>query len=114
MARIESVVKGDIIIERVAGRNRMIPVKKVEHNTCSKPSVHINNNACYDWGTHVRIAEGEGTLGDLEMEVSGMGDLEEDWKAVGTVRVDENGVNEDDMDAAMERIIAITNQLVKH
>lgn len=66
MARIESVVKGDIIVERVNGKNRMIPVRRVDINRCSKPSVHINDSACYDWGTDVRLADGEGTLADLE------------------------------------------------
>lgn len=78
MAKIQDVVKGDIIIERASGKNRMIPVKKVELNACSKASVHINNNACYDWGTDVQVAKGEGTLGDLEKEMTGLGDLEED------------------------------------
>lgn len=87
MARIETVVKGDIIVERVGGKNRMIPVRKVELNACSKRSVHINSNACYDWGTHVRIAEGEGTLGDLEKEMSGLGDLEEDFDPGVRVKV---------------------------
>lgn len=78
MAKIETVIKGDIIVERSNGKNRMIPVRKVEHNVCSKRSVHINDNACYDWGTDIRLAEAEGTLGDLEAEVAGLGDLETD------------------------------------
>lgn len=75
MAQIQNVVKGDIIVERVGGKNRMTPVRKVEINACSKPSVHINGNTCWDWGTHVRLAESEGTLQDLE---SAVGDLESD------------------------------------
>lgn len=66
MAKIQHVTKGDIIVERGNGKNRMTPVRKIEHNVCSKPSVHINGNECYDWGTDVRIVHGEETLGDLE------------------------------------------------
>lgn len=82
MAKIQSVVKGDIIVERINGKNRMTPVRKVEHNVCSKPSVHINGNQCWDWNQDVRLAEAEGTLGDLEKETAALGDLEEDWDKV--------------------------------
>jgi hypothetical protein len=78
VAKIQNVVKGDVIIERANGKNRMTPVRQVVINACSKRGVHINNNACYDWGTDVRIVEGEGNLGDLEKEMTGLGDLEED------------------------------------
>lgn len=97
MAKIQSVVKGDIIVERANGKKRMIPVRKVALNACSKKGVHINNNACYDWGTDVNLVEGEGTLADLEKEMTGLGDVEgdveeavdESWEkyAEGLVRV---------------------------
>jgi hypothetical protein len=63
---VQTVSKGDIIVERISGKKRMTPVRKIEVNACSKPSVHINTRDCYDWGTYVEIAMSDETLGDLE------------------------------------------------
>lgn len=76
---VQRLVKGDIIIERVGGKNRMTPIRKVEFNACSNWGVHVNSNACYDFNAVVDIVEGEGTLGDMEKEMSALGDLEEDF-----------------------------------
>lgn len=81
MARcsIQKVVKGDIIVERVNGKNRMTPVTKVEFNACSSKGVHINRNACYDFNAVVNLVDGEGTVSDLDREIAGLGDLESDF-----------------------------------
>lgn len=115
MARvsIQRLLKGDIIIERVNGKRRMTPVTKVEFNACSSHGVHVNRSMCYEFNAVVDVVDGDGNLGDLEKEMSGLGDLEEDYEPLGTVRVDANGVNEDDMDAVMDRIMSITNRLVR-
>jgi hypothetical protein len=76
---IQRIVKGDIIIERVNGKKRMIPVSKVEFNACSTYGVHINRSMCYDFNAVVDLVEGESTLGDMEKEMAGLGDLEEDF-----------------------------------
>lgn len=62
---IQDVNKGDIIVEYKNGKKSMTPVRKIELNACSKPSVHINGRECYDWNTPVVIATGDETLGDL-------------------------------------------------
>lgn len=106
MAKIQHVTKGDIIVERHNGKNRMTPVNKVELNACSKRSVHINGNACYDWGTDVRIAEGDGTLGDLEKEVAGLGDLEEDFDPGLLLTVgDVQKVHEEALEALADKLV---------
>jgi hypothetical protein len=78
-ASVQRLAKGDIIVERVNGKNRMIPVKQVEFNACSTRGVHVNRNMCYGPMDVVDLVEGEGTLGDLEKAASGLGDLEEDF-----------------------------------
>jgi hypothetical protein len=69
-ASVLRLAKGDIIIERVNGKKRMIPVKQVEFDACSTRGVHVNRNACYDSSAVVDLVEGEGTLGDLEDAVN--------------------------------------------
>jgi hypothetical protein len=64
----QRVVKGDIIIERDNGKNRMIPVRKVQHTVCSRVKVHIND-LCYDWNAVVQLVDGEGTVKDLEAAI---------------------------------------------
>ncbi len=93
MAKIQTVVKGDVILERIDGKNRMTPVRSVDYNACSKPSVHINNNECYDWGTDVRLVEADQTLGDIEKEMSGLGDLSEEYEQIADKIIN---VNKDD------------------
>lgn len=63
---IQVVYKGDIIVERVNGKNRMIPVRKVEFDACSSKGVHINTSMCYDYNAVVELVDGEATLGDLQ------------------------------------------------
>lgn len=70
------LVKGDIIIERVNGKNRMTPVRQLEFSACSSRGVHVNRNMCYDSSAVVEIVDGGGTLGDLEDELS---EFEEDF-----------------------------------
>lgn len=79
-----SLVKGDVIIERVAGKKRMTPVTKVEVNACSSRGVHVNRNMCFDATTPVEVAYAEMTLADLAEEMTGLGDLESDYEAVRT------------------------------
>lgn len=68
-ASIQSVLRGDIIVERVAGKRRMTPVKTIEFNACSSHGVHINRSMCYDSSAVVELVDGQGTLGDLEKEI---------------------------------------------
>lgn len=82
---VQKLVKGDIIIERVNGKNRMTPVRQLEFNACSTKGVHVNRNMCYDFNAVVDLVDGESTLGDMEKEVAGLGDLEEDWKELETL-----------------------------
>lgn len=84
MARcsVQRIVKGDIIIERVNGKNRMTPVKQIEFNACSSNGVHVNRSMCYDYNAVVDLVDSEGSLGDLEKEFSGLGDREEDFPTV--------------------------------
>lgn len=77
-ASVQCLAKGDIIVERANGKNRMIPVKHVEFNACSSRGVHVNRNMCYSYNDVVDLVEGEGTLGDLEEAASGLGDLPKD------------------------------------
>lgn len=79
---VQRLLKGDIIIERVNGKRRMTPVTKVEFNACSSHGVHVNRSMCYDFNAVVDLVDGEGTLGDLEKEMTGLGDLEEDLEGV--------------------------------
>lgn len=76
MSSIQRITKGDIIVERVGAKNKMIPVRKVEFNACSSMGVHVNTNMCYDYNAVVQLADGDGTLSDLE---TALGDLEEDF-----------------------------------
>lgn len=76
MSSVQRITKGDIIVERVNGKNKMIPVRKVEFNACSSKGVHVNTNMCYDYNAVVQLADAEGTLSDLE---TALGDLEEDF-----------------------------------
>lgn len=66
MSSIQNISKGDIIVERVNGKNRMTPVRKVEFNACSSMGVHINTSMCYDFNAVVQLADAEGTVKDLE------------------------------------------------
>jgi hypothetical protein len=82
---VQTLAKGDVIIERGSGKPRMTPVTKVEFNACSTHGVHVNRNACYDFNATVEVVQSEGTLGDLQDAVdsdevleSGLGDLESD------------------------------------
>lgn len=75
---IQRLLKGDIIIERVNGKRRMTPVTKVEFNACSSHGVHVNRSMCYDFNAVVDIVDGEGSLADMEKELTGLGDLESD------------------------------------
>lgn len=79
MARssVQRIVRGDIIIERVNGKNRMTPVKHVEFNACSSNGVHVNRSMCYDYNAVVDLVDGEGTLGDLEKEFATLSDFED-------------------------------------
>jgi hypothetical protein len=83
MARssVQRLVKGDIIIERSNGKNRMTPVRRIEFNACSSYGVHVNGNECYDYNAVVDVVLGEGSLSDLEEATSGLGDLEEDLES---------------------------------
>jgi hypothetical protein len=81
-ASVQCLAKGDIIVERANGKNRMIPVKQVEFNACSSRGVHVNRSMCYNYNDVVDLVEGEGTLGDLEKAASGLGDLEEDFEGL--------------------------------
>jgi hypothetical protein len=80
MARVsvQNLVKGDVIVERVNGKNRMTPVTKVEFNACSTHGVHVNRSMCYEFNAVVNLMDEESTLGDLEKEFTALGDLEED------------------------------------
>jgi hypothetical protein len=82
---VQTLAKGDVIIERGSGKPRMTPVTKVEFNACSTHGVHVNRNACYDFNATVEVVQSEGTLGDLrdtidsdEVLESALGDLESD------------------------------------
>lgn len=99
---ITRVRKGDIIVERSNGKNRMTPVRKVDFLSCSSYGVHINDKDCYEYSAVVQLVDGEGTLGDLRDEVE-----------LGTVRVSDDGVNEEDLDAVMDNIMSIADQLVR-
>lgn len=74
---VQRIVRGDIIIERVNGKNRMTPVKQVEFNACSSNGVHVNRSMCYDYNAVVDLVDGEGTLGDLEKEFATLNDLQD-------------------------------------
>lgn len=78
MARssVQKLVKGDIIVERVNGKKRMIPVKQVEFNACSTHGVHVNRNMCYDFNAVVDLVMGEGTVSDLEEAIDGLVEVE--------------------------------------
>lgn len=99
---VQSLVKGDVIIERGSGKPRMTPVTKVEFNACSTHGVHVNRNACYDFNASVEVVQAEATLGDLEKEIE-----------LGTVRVSDDGVNEEDLDAVMDKIEAWADLVVR-
>lgn len=88
-ASVQALVRGDILIERVAGKKRMTPVRQIEFNACSSHGVHINRSMCFDSTAVVDISDGEGTLGDLEKEMSGLGDLEEDFDSGVLVNVED-------------------------
>lgn len=75
---VQRLVKGDVIVERVNGKNRMTPVTKVEFNACSTHGVHVNRSMCYEFNAVVNLMDEESTLGDLEKEFTALGDLEED------------------------------------
>lgn len=100
---IQKVVKGDVIVERVAGKKRMISVTKVEFNACSSRGVHVNRNSCYDFNAMVDLVPGEATLKDLEEEMTALGDLEEDFPTVNDIR-----------QAGIDSIEAWAERLVKH
>jgi hypothetical protein len=82
---VQTLAKGDVIIERGSGKPRMTPVTKVEFNACSTHGVHVNRNACYDFTATVEVVQSEGTLSDLRDTVdsdealeNGLGDFESD------------------------------------
>lgn len=54
---IENVSPGDVLLEN-EGKKR-IEVKHVQLRpaTCGKSKVHVNDNACYDRGSQVEIAD---------------------------------------------------------
>ncbi len=83
MASIQTIRKGDVIIERRNGKDVMIPVRKVEFNACSTRGVHVNTNMCYDFNAVVHVVEGEATLGDLkqalEVETEIEYDADREW-----------------------------------
>lgn len=74
MARvsIQRLVKGDVIVEQVNGKNRMTPVTKVEFNACSTHGVHVNRSMCYEFNAVVNLLDEKSTLGDLEKELDKM------------------------------------------
>jgi hypothetical protein len=100
---VQKLIKGDVIIEHSYGKPRMTPVTKVEFNACSSHGVHVNRNSCYDFNAVVDIAEAEGNLADLEKEIE-----------LGVVRVSEDGVNEEDLDAVMDKIEAWADLVIQH
>lgn len=76
MSSVQNITKGDIIVERISGKNRMIPIRKVEFNACSSKGVHVNTSMCYDHNAVVQLVDSDGTITDLE---SALDDLEEDF-----------------------------------
>lgn len=99
MSSVQNINKGDIIVERVNGRKRMTPVRKVEFNACSTKGVHVNTSMCYDFNAVVELVDGDGTLKDLEEAVS---DIPADYE------------DEGQLDKAISQLEDIADRLVSH